>query len=184
MASLFESTLNVWMFVCDSQPYRRRRGSAVTRSRLGAGGWRTDPSPGWLQPPAGGAPWARCSTGSTPPMPAPRWWAARRTSAPPPKTVPGARTGPATRRGPWERLSAGLHPRRFGWWILPWPQRREAHPSLVWRRGHWRRPRTPVHLSALHQPRGLTSLSSQRRFKWRFRKSDFKIKPRQTTMTE
>lgn len=115
-----------------------------TRFRLCAGGWRTGPSPGWLLLSAGGAPSARCSTGSTPPMPAPRWWAARRTSAPPPKTVPGARPGPATLRGPWERLPVSPRPRRFCWWIWPWLRYRGVHPSLVTHRGHLCCPLTPV----------------------------------------
>lgn len=171
----------------DSESYRCCGASAETRFRLGAGGWRTDPSPGWLPPSAGGAPWARCSTGSTPPMPAPRWWAAHKTSAPPPETVPGARTGPATRRGPWERLSLGLHPRRFGWWILPWLQSRQAHPSLVYRRGHWCLLRTPVHLlrSPPAQLRVISAALLRRRCLTRyFRRDNFKVKARQSTMTK
>lgn len=87
--------------------------AAGTRSRPCEGGWTTGPLPVRLRLSAGGAPSARCSTGSTPPMPAPRWWAARRTSAPPPKTVPGARPSRATLRRPWEQLPLSPHPRRF-----------------------------------------------------------------------
>lgn len=108
----------------------------TTRFRPCAGGWTTGPSPGWLLLSAGGAPSARCSTGSTPPMPAPHWWAARRTSAPPPKTVPGVRPGPATLRDLWERLLAGPPPRRFCWWIWPWLWACRVHPSLVTHGGH------------------------------------------------
>lgn len=123
--------------------------AAMTRFRPCAGGWRTDPSHGWLSQPAGGAPSDRCSTGSTPPMPAPRWWAARKTSAPPPKTVPGARPGPAPRRGPCGRLLAGPRPRRFCWWIWPWLWYRGAHPSLARHRGHLCCPLSPVRFRLL-----------------------------------
>lgn len=142
------STEDIWPYRCCV--------SAVTRFRHGEGEWRTDPLPGWLLPLAGGAPWARCSTGSTRPMPALRWWAARKTSAPPPKTVPGVRTGPAILRGPWKRLLVGHHPQRFGWWILPWSHYREAHPSLVKDRGHLSiplpstSPRSPAQLHVIN----------------------------------
>lgn len=115
--------------------------AVLTRSHLFGEGWRTGPSPGWLWQPAGGAPWARCSTGSTPPMPAPRWWAARRTSAPLPETVPAARPGPAPLRAPWGRLPVGPRPRHFCWWIWPYLRYNGAHPSVRTRRSHWCAPR-------------------------------------------